>query len=429
MATPPGQSAILSGGYSPWQAPLAALFSGISAAGQPGGWSNFGQGVTQGQQNFQQGQAQQQMMQLRQQQMVQAEEEMRRANTEREQQEAALAGIQDFLAGGGTQPVSGVRPVGNYGAATGGVQTASGTQGSPVAAMFGGDQQQAALFTQYAKAYPREAFQMLVERGFAEPEKPKTTDDLTEYESAVAQGYQGSFMDYQIDLRKAGAAGGSTVTIHNKDYGTIPPGHRLVEGPDGVRLEALPVEALPGSPAAAEAQAAADKAAAAETQKVRAGDVVLDDIGRALDISRNAPGLPSTGGGSLLQNLPGSNAHNLQQTLQSVKSNVSFDRLQQMRAASPTGGALGSVTENEGKKLESAYGALEQSVDQPTFEYNLQRLANIYMDIVHGEGNGPPRYDLKKGGDEYEWQDVPGVPGAKVQVPKGTTAPQGGQVY
>jgi hypothetical protein len=127
-----GQSAILSGGYSPWQAPLAALFSGISAAGQPGGWSNFGQGVTQGQQNFQQGQAQQQMMQLRQQQMAQAEEEMRRANQEREQQEALITRLRS-LGSPAAIPAGG----------PGGIQTASGT---PTAAMFGGDQQQAAIY-------------------------------------------------------------------------------------------------------------------------------------------------------------------------------------------------------------------------------------------------------------------------------------------
>jgi hypothetical protein len=135
MATPPGQSAILSGGYSPWQAPLAALFSGISAAGQPGGWSNFGQGVTQGAQNFQQGQAQQQMMQLRQQQMAQAEEEMRRANQEREQEQALIENLRN-LGGAPGSPT----PVGG----PGGIQTASG---APTAAMFGGDPQLAAIYS------------------------------------------------------------------------------------------------------------------------------------------------------------------------------------------------------------------------------------------------------------------------------------------
>lgn len=231
------------------------------------------------------------------------------------------------------------------------------------------------------------------------PAAPKLTGDQQEYEQAVQQGFKGTLLDYQTALKRAGA-GSSSTTIYNKDYGSIPPGHRLVEGPDGVRLEALPVEALPGSPAAAEAADKFNKEMAAKEQKQTVGDIVLDDIGRSLDLSRNAEGMPSTGfWGAVLQGAPGTNAHNLQQTLQSIKANVSFDKLQAMRQASPTGGALGSVTEGEGKKLESVYGALEQSQSQPQFEYNLKRLANEYMDVVHGVGNGPPRYDLsKKGG-------------------------------
>jgi hypothetical protein len=175
MATQPGQSAILSGGYSPWQAPLAALFSGISAAGQPGGWSNFGMGVQQGAQNFQQGQQNQQMMDLRRMQIEQAEAETRRANQEREQEQARQASIRQSLARFTGSPTS-VQPVGNYGAATGGVQTASGP--APIAAMFGGDPQKAALFTEYADAYPEQAYQMLVERGFAEPEKVEASSGV-----------------------------------------------------------------------------------------------------------------------------------------------------------------------------------------------------------------------------------------------------------
>ena len=62
-----------------------------------------------------------------------------------------------------------------------------------------------------------------------------------------------------------------------------------------------------------------------------------------------------------------------------------------MRAASPTGGALGNVSDQEGARLASAYGNLEQSQSQAQFERNLKRVKNIYLDIVHGPGNGPPR--------------------------------------
>jgi hypothetical protein len=166
MATPPGQSAILSGGYSPWQAPLAALFSGISAAGQPGGWSNFGQGVTQGAQNFQQGQQNQQMMDLRRMQMEQAADEQRRANQEREQEQARLDLIRQTLAGAPGSPTQVGGP--------GGIQTASGGQGQS-AILSGMDPQQAAFFSQYAQVDPEKAFQMLAENTFKEPDTAAPT--------------------------------------------------------------------------------------------------------------------------------------------------------------------------------------------------------------------------------------------------------------
>jgi hypothetical protein len=169
MTQQPGQSAILSGGYSPWQAPLAALFSGISAAGQPGGWSNFGMGVQQGAQNFQQGQQNQQMMDLRRMQIEQAEAETRRANQEREQEQARLDLIRQTLAGAPGSPTQVGGP--------GGIQTASGAPGQS-AILSGMDPQQAALFSQYAQVDPEAAFQMLMQRGFAEPEKVEASSGV-----------------------------------------------------------------------------------------------------------------------------------------------------------------------------------------------------------------------------------------------------------
>jgi hypothetical protein len=380
MTTQPGQSAILNSGYSKWQAPLAALFSGLSAVGQPGGWGNFGVGVGQGLQNFQQGQQNQQMMDLRRMQIEQAEAEMRRANQEREQEQARQASIRQSLARFTGSPTD-VQPVGNYGAATGGVQTASGP--SPIAAMFGGDPQKAALFTEYADAYPEQAYQMLVERGFAEPEKPKTTDDLTEYESAVNQGYPGSFMDYQLDLRKAGAST-NTSNINMKSYGDIPAGHRLVETPEGVVMEKIP-----GSPAA-DAEANRDDAAALTA------DVVTTDINRTLETMDKAV-LPTTGMiGGMLSGVPGTASRDVAGLVQTIKGNIGIDKLQAMRMQSPTGGALGNVTEGELAVLQSTIGNLEQSQSDDQVRENLKRVYNLYLDTVHGKGKGGKRYELKQ---------------------------------
>jgi hypothetical protein len=154
-AVPPGQSAILAGGYSPWQAPLAALFSGIGAAGQPGGWANFSQGVQGGLQNFQNNLlAQEQSQRARESfQMDQErfEDEQRRANQAAEQEKARIEGITNLLS---------PKPI------------AAPTAGTPLATMFGGKptegvSNQSALFGDYA-GIPPHARQSAMLSGYPE---------------------------------------------------------------------------------------------------------------------------------------------------------------------------------------------------------------------------------------------------------------------
>jgi hypothetical protein len=130
-----------------WQQPLAALFGGISAAGQPGGFANFGAGVNQTMQQQQQQQLEQERFDILRQQADQQRQEFeagqRRANQVAEQQAATQRQIAAMFGGAGAggagsigtasapsapqvgQPAmfSGQMPVtphGGYGAATGG---------------------------------------------------------------------------------------------------------------------------------------------------------------------------------------------------------------------------------------------------------------------------------------------------------------------
>jgi hypothetical protein len=382
MTTPPGQSQILNAGYSPWQAPLAALFAGISAAGQPGGWSNFGMGVQQGQQNFQQGQQGQQMMQLRQMQIQQAEEEQRRANQEREEAQAIKQRLKDGLLGGPGSPTP-TMAHGGYGAATGGIQTASGT--APLAAMFQNDPQKAAIFNMLVEDNPHAALQFITEQTFAQP-KDTSTDDQREYKFAKSQGYQGNFIDFILDQKKAGASS-TKVDVHSPTQpvlGDIPSGYAAI--PDG--RGGWTYQKVPGGPPAE-----------AETNRTNAqnatADVVTTDINRALEQMDKAV-LPTTGLiGSALSNVPGTASRDVAGLVQTIKGNIGIDKLQAMRLQSPTGGALGNVTEGELATLQSVIGNLEQSQSDEQFRYNLKRVYNTYRDIIDGKGNGD-RYSLDK---------------------------------
>lgn len=107
--------------------------------------------------------------------------------------------------------------------------------------------------------------------------------------------------------------------------------------------------------------------------------VVQQDIDRAIALAQSGGVGPlgTTGWGSLMSAVPGSDAGNLASTLNTIKANIGFDKLQAMREASPTGGALGQVSERENVLLQSVLGALDQSQSQDQFVANLQRLKQV----------------------------------------------------
>lgn len=133
---------------------------------------------------------------------------------------------------------------------------------------------------------------------------------------------------------------------------------------------------------------------AAEGQRQKYADVVTTDIDRMMGIIDKNPGTTTGALGNVLQNVPGTNAHNASALAETIRANVGFDRLQEMRNASPTGGALGQVSDAENKLLASTIGNLSQSQSKEQLMDNLRRVKNVYMDIIHGKGQGPEREKL-----------------------------------
>lgn len=176
--------------------------------------------------------------------------------------------------------------------------------------------------------------------------------------------------------------GGKGITVDARNMGNIPPGYRVVYDDNN---NPVFMEPIPGSPEARKAEDADRMKQERATQRNRYADVVVQDVDRALGLV----GSDTAGFGSLLQKIPGSNARNLDALLTTIKANVGFDRLQAMREASPTGGALGAVSDFESRQLQATLGNLEQSQTPEQLKYNLQRFRDTYLDIIHGPGNRP----------------------------------------
>lgn len=78
--------------------------------------------------------------------------------------------------------------------------------------------------------------------------------------------------------------------------------------------------------------------------------------------------------GKLSEGVPGSPAYKLARTMDTIKANIGFDKLQALRNSSPSGGALGQVSNFEEQLLQSVSGSLDQGQDAATVMANLQKM-------------------------------------------------------
>lgn len=191
-------------------------------------------------------------------------------------------------------------------------------------------------------------------------------------------------LEYEQALRSSGAA------RTNIDTGTVPQGYQAVRDDQGRLVRYEPV---PGGPADTTKM---NEKAAVNTQ--RSGNIVLEDVDRAVSAIENNPTLTTGIIGNWSKGVGGTPANKVNNLLQTIRANSAFDRLQQMREASPTGGALGAVSDSELGLLQNAIGSLEQSNDSEDLVYNLRRVQEIYEDIIYGPKDAKKlREERKKG--------------------------------
>lgn len=161
----------------------------------------------------------------------------------------------------------------------------------------------------------------------------------------------------------------------------IPEGEEFV--PDSGRMGYNPANILEKS--AAETQAERIKQMPAQQRALlrrqQQATVVDDSIDRAL---QSASGWTTGFFGNVAARVPGTDAYDLARTLDTIRANIGFDKLQEMREQSPTGGALGPVSDFENRNLQAVLGNLEQSQSKEQFIYNLEQVRNAVRDIVHG---------------------------------------------
>lgn len=113
------------------------------------------------------------------------------------------------------------------------------------------------------------------------------------------------------------------------------------------------------------------KRQAAMQQAEALTDQLSSDIDDLIDKVTTATAGP---GGVILDKFPGTSARDLQSNLDSIKANIGFQALQAMREASPTGGALGNVSDTENRLLQARFGSLEIGQSPKQLVENLKKI-------------------------------------------------------
>ena len=150
--------------------------------------------------------------------------------------------------------------------------------------------------------------------------------------------------------------------------GTLPPG-------SGARITTTPAGAKTAEQAKAKTQLQAKQA-----------KNVTATVDEALGLVSGW----TAGIGSLLASVPGSSAIDLEGALETIKANLGFDRLQQMRDASPTGGALGQVAVQELEALQATVASLKQGQSPEKLRSGLKKVKQHYENWLQVmQGNNP----------------------------------------
>lgn len=135
------------------------------------------------------------------------------------------------------------------------------------------------------------------------------------------------------------------------------------------------IKPIKGSPQEAESVAAAEKKKKAAEEAMSKANLVISKINEAIpDVGVMTAGPV----GAVAGVVPGTPAYDMQATIDTVKANIGFDQLQAMRAASPTGGALGQVAVRELDFLQAALGSLDRKQSPEQLRKNLQQIRTHY---------------------------------------------------
>ena len=213
------------------------------------------------------------------------------------------------------------------------------------------------------------------------------------------------------DVTRRGQDISATTTRRGQDMARIPTGYRMT--PEGT------LEAIPGGPTTTnlspkEVQLRESKFPQA-TQAVNTFEAKTSELEKDLIALKNHPGLSSITG-LVAGRAPGVTAQGraAEALYDKIMARGGFKELQDMRAASPTGGALGNISNQEGTQLRAAFAAIDRKQDAA----DVQKAIDIALgDLRASKGRIREAYDMT-----YEYKGMPASGGGAPTPPPAPSA-------
>lgn len=182
----------------------------------------------------------------------------------------------------------------------------------------------------------------------------------------------------QAVLDAVASNGGPGQVTLTREFGKAPQGYRWKDSGG--------LEPIPGGPADIKASAEGKKNEARMRQTAQSAGSVLRTVREAIDIT----GYATAGAGGLARSIPMTDARKLSGLIDTIKANIGFDRLQQMREVSPTGGALGAVAVQELNSLQSTVASLDQLQKPSDLRAALRKVDQHYSRWLETLGGSEP---------------------------------------
>lgn len=189
------------------------------------------------------------------------------------------------------------------------------------------------------------------------------SSEIQAYELAKSQGYKGTILDFKREMAIAGRPPGPPKEP-SKAVEVVDPNDPskiiIVSAEEAIRRNLTPARAQEGL-TVKERQSREAKYPQA-TSAVKTFETASDNLVNDLQTLINHPGLKSITG-IAAGRLPGitEEGREAQALYDKIVARGGFQELQNMRQASPTGGALGNVSNREGDQLKQAFAAIDRT--------------------------------------------------------------------